>query len=199
MTTLAKGRRRERGLTLIESMISLSLLLVGMLGLMYLQVFGITSNQGGRARTRAGQLARELAAAIERLDPLDSLLNPNLTAPEPAAGTMGPAGFGGLLQADGTIRESGSTAWSDTDHSSKMTGVTPDSLLERDPENPSAPVFRRRWSVWQIQTANTTSAVRVVAVSVIYRERTLPQRREVVLYTQVANPGAATVNASAYR
>jgi len=60
-------------------------------------------------------------------------------------------------------------------------------------------VFARRWSVWQIQTANTTSAVRAIAVSVIYRERTMPQRREVVLYTQVTNPGAAVVNASAYR
>jgi type IV pilus assembly protein PilV len=71
--------------------------------------------------------------------------------------------------------------------------------LERDPENPSAPVFARRWSVWQIQTQNSTAAVRVIAVSVIYRERTLPQRREVVLYTQVTDPGAALVNASAYR
>lgn len=195
MKTLANGRRHgDRGLTLIESMISLGILTIGMLGLMHLQVFGITSNQGGRARTQAAQLARELAAALERLDPLDPLLNPNLTAPEPAAGTKGPAGFGGVLGG----ATSGFTAWSDG-LSAQMASVTPDSSLERDPENSSVPVFARRWSVWQIQTANTTSAVRVVAVSVVYRERTMPQRREVVLYTQVTNPGAAIVNASAYR
>ncbi len=194
MKTLANGRQGDRGLTLIESMISLAILTIGMLGLMHLQVFGITSNQGGRARTQAAQLARELAAALERLDPLDPLLNPTLTAPEPAAGTSGPAGFGGLLGAT-----SNSRPWSDTYLSGQMTSVTPDSSLERDPENASVPVFARRWSVWQIQTANTTSAVRLVAVSVVYRERTMPQRREVVLYTQVTNPGAAVVNASAYR
>jgi len=194
MKTLANGRHGDRGLTLIESMISLAVLTIGMLGLMHLQVFGITSNQGGRARTQAAQLARELVAALERLDPLDPLLDPTQTAPEPAAGTMGPAGFGGLLGAT-----SDSRPWSDTYLSGQMTGVTRDSSLERDPDNASAPVFARRWSVWQIQTANTTSAVRAIAVSVIYRERTMPQRREVVLYTQVTNPGAAVVNASAYR
>ena len=53
--------------------------------------------------------------------------------------------------------------------------------------------------MWQADSANQQSGVRLVAVSVVYRERTMTQPRVVTRYLQVPNLGASTVNASAYR
>ncbi len=48
---------KARGVTLIEAMVSLAILLVGILGLMHMHVFAVTSDQGARAKGRAQDLA----------------------------------------------------------------------------------------------------------------------------------------------
>ena len=187
-------RRPERGVTLLEAVISLALLLVGIVGMMHLQVVGVTADAGARAQTQALQLARELSSGLEKLDPFHALLPVHHTGASP------PAAFGRLLQPDGTVATSGHIAWDDA---SPIPGVRTDAaILARDggdPEDATLPLFQRRWSVWQAETAATTGGVKLIAVSVTYREKALPGLREVVLLTQVSNQGLASAFASAYR
>jgi type IV pilus assembly protein PilV len=191
-----------RGLTLIEAMISLSLLLIGILGVMRLQVLGVTDNQGARANGQAQELARELLSALTRLDPSqDALLAPHVTSAAP------PSNFGNPLDSSGELATTNWRDWNDSYLTStttgfpslKVVGVQPDTALERDPTDSTKPLYRRRWSVWQLQTSNQQSGVRLIAVSVIYRERTLANARVLTRYLQVPNLGASTVNASAFR
>ncbi len=194
MTTRRNPRTDERGVTLLEAVVSLTILLIGIVGMMQLQIIGVTADAGARANTQALQLARELASALEKLDPADALL-----ASHHRSGTP-PAAFGRLLQPDGTIAASGFTAWSD---SSPLPGVRTDAAILAadgvDAQDASLPRFQRRWSVWQAQTAAVTGGVKLVAVSVSYREKALPGLREVVLLTHSSNTGLSSFFASAYR
>lgn len=190
----ANRRRPERGVTLLEAVISLSLLLVGIVGMMHLQIVGVTADAGARAQTRALQLARELVAGIEKLDPTDARIAAHHSGAPP------PAAFGRLLLPDGTVATSGFTPWDDA---TPIAGVTTDAtLLARegaDPEDGTLPLFQRRWSVWQAETAVLYGGVHLIAVSVTYREKALPGIREVVLLTHVSNQGLSSAFASAYR
>src|SRR5512138_1121538 len=94
-------RRLDRGTTLIEAMVALSILLVGILGMMQLQVVGITSTSGARSHTQALQIARELAAGLEQLSPDDTLLAANFTGDTP------PSAFGHVLTGVSTLATSG--------------------------------------------------------------------------------------------
>jgi type IV pilus assembly protein PilV len=190
-----RSRRGERGVTLLEALMSLTVLLVGIVGMMQLQIVGITADAGARSHTQAWQLARDLAAGLERLDVLDPLLDPHANTPAP------PAGFGHALLPSGEIATDGATVWDDA---APVPGVaaTDEWILERfggDPIDPDLPLFQRRWSVWQSQTAATEGGVKLIAVSVVYREKALTGAREVVLLTQVSNPGLSSAFASAYR
>lgn len=195
MATAPRRPQAQRGVTLLEAVISLSILLIGMLGMMQLQIFGITSDSGARAQTQALQLGRELAAALEKLEPDSALVAPHFATVDP------PADFGHLVTASGTLVDDGYLAWSDT--ATPLAGVTTDAALlasaGADSQDASRPRFQRRWSVWQSQSAATAAGVKLVAVSVTYRERTLPGLREVVLLTQVSNKGLVSAFASAYR
>ncbi len=195
MTTRPDRRNAARGVTLLEAVVSLTILLIGIVGMMQLQIVGITADAGARAQTQAFQLARELAAALEKLDPLDA----QLTAPH-STSLVPPASFGHALLGDGTVATSGLTAWDDA---KALPGVTTDAQLLAsagvDAEDATLPRFQRRWSVWEAQTAATSGGVKLVAVSVTYREKALPGRREVVLLTQISNTGLSSAFASAYR
>ncbi len=190
----ANRRRPERGVTLLEAVISLALLLVGIVGMMHLQIVGVTADAGARAQTRAFQLARELVTGIEKLDPADPLVASHHSGASP------PPAFGRLLLPDGTVATSGYTPWDDA---KPIAGVTTDAaLLARegaDPGDATRPLFQRRWSVWQAETAAATGGVNLVAVSVTYREKALPGIREVVLLTHVSNQGLSGAFVSAYR
>lgn len=194
MTNPSQRRKNERGVTLLEAIVSLSILLIGMLGMMQLQVVGVTADAGARSNTQAFQLARELAAALEKLDPFDPLLAQH------HGGATPPAEFGRLLQADGTVASTGFTAWDDA---SPLPGVQTDAAIlsayGADAQDTTLPRFQRRWSIWQAETAATEGGVKLVAVSVTYREKALPGLREVVLLTQVSNRGLSSAFASAYR
>lgn len=178
-------RRTPRGFTLIEVMIALVVLLVGLLGMMRLQVIGMQANQGSRAQSVAVELARELGLALERLSFDDPLLNANGTGATP------PAPFGRLL--DGTTLASGGyTPWTD-DKQAQLPSVRADAVLDHNSDG--TPVYARRWTVWAYQRQPGPLGGKVIAVSVVFRERASPILYEVVYLTYVSD--ASSISASA--
>ncbi|HET9551916.1 MAG TPA: prepilin-type N-terminal cleavage/methylation domain-containing protein [Anaeromyxobacteraceae bacterium] len=192
MTPRASKRRLASGLSLIEMMVALSILLVGLVGLMRMQVMGMYANQASRAHTMAVQLANELAGALQRLPWESALVQPSATA-----ATTPPAVFGKLL--DGTsLPTSGFVAWSDASHAATLPSVRTDAqLAEFDPDG--TPVYARRWTVWGYAAPGGTLGGKVIAVSVVFHERGSAIPYEVVVYAQQGNPGAAFANAAAYQ
>lgn len=184
-------RSGARGSTLLEAMIALAILLVGLLGMMRLQFYGMSATQGARAQTIATQLATELAAGLERLPTSD----PRLTDLSGATGSNPPTVFGYILGAGGSVPTAGVRAYDD---SSPIPGVRLDATLERDPEDSSAPIYHRRWTVWDAGVTSSGAAAKVIAVSVVYRERTLPQPREIVVYAHSAVTGSFMSNLNAF-
>jgi type IV pilus assembly protein PilV len=169
--------RAPSGLTLLELMIALSILLVGLLGMMHMQIIGITSNNGGRMNTVATELAQELVSGLERLPFGDPLL-----AETGSTGPSAPTPFGRLV-VGGTVA-SGAHAWDDA---TPVPGVR----LSTD----HSPQFERRWTVWgYTPSVGALSAVKVVAVSVVYREPGLSHPREVVHYTQLVDTSSLISN-----
>lgn len=191
------SRRLARGVALLEVMIALTILSIGLVGMMRLQLLGITANGGARVTTYAGQLATELASALERLEFDDPRLtgggsNTGLTAPTPFGRLIGKSLSGAHLH-----------TWSDTPPAGKpqLLGVRLDSALPVDDTDQTKPLYRRRWTVWDYET-NTPSgdaASKIIAVSVIYKERGNPIEREVVVLTHKANSGLAVSLVAAYR
>ncbi len=79
-----------------------------------------------------------------------------------------------------------------------MPGARLDSTLERDPADPTVPIYQRRWTVWNAGVTANGTAAKVIAVSVIYRERTIPTLREVVLYVHSEIRGNFMANINAF-
>lgn len=182
-------RRGERAFTLLEVMLALALLSIGLIGMLRLQMLGIYANGGAHATTYAAQLATELSSALERLEFDD----PRLSG---ASGTSAPAPFGRLL--GGNVAAAHVHAWDD---SAPMLGVRLDTALPVDPNDSAKRLYRRRWSVWDYETNTPTGqgAAKIIAVSVIYRERGIPVDRELVVLTHKPNTGLAVSFVAGYR
>ncbi len=182
-------RPRPRGSSLIELMIAMAVIAVGLLAMWHLHVLGMTSTAAGRRQTIATALARELVSGLERLafkDPL--ILDPDCTGPGTTSGPPSDCVFGPLVDGSGTIREP-IHRWSD---GTPVPGVRLDSQLR---EKGDSAGYERRWSVWDVLSpqpgaAGTTAGVKLIAVSVTWRDPPFARPREVVLYTQVANASA---------
>jgi len=170
-------------------MIALTVLLIGMVGMAQLQIYGMSSTQGARAQTQATQLASELAGALAIL-PSD---DPHLTSASPGSGSALPATFGRLLPLG--IPTTGVTVWADA---SPVPGARLDTTIERDPTNPANPVFQRRWTVWDAGVAANGTAAKIIAVSVIWRERTIAKPKEIVMYVNSEVTGAFMANINAF-
>lgn len=186
MTTRRRAyRATERGVTLIEAMIALSILLVGLLGMAKLQIYGMGSTQGARAQTIATQLAGELASALSRLPVTDARLTgsagPDTVTP--------PSPFGRLLPLG--IPATGVQVWSD---SNPVPGARLDASLERNPEDQTQPLYARRWTVWNVASTSNGIPAKLIAVSVIFRERTIATPREVVVLASSEVRGAFMAN-----
>jgi hypothetical protein len=171
-------------------MIALSILLIGLLGMAQLQIWGLSSNQAARSHSQALEIARELAAALERLPYNDPLLAPTVGSPPPAS-------FGQVIQLDGSLDPAAFASWNDG-LAPTLVNVRPDTVFDHDSVDASLPAFQRRWAVWAPDGA-AAQYNKMVAVSVVFREKTFQQAREVTLLTQVTSPGAALTNAAAYR
>lgn len=170
--------RRASGLTLIEVMIALSILLVGLLGMMRLQLLGIGATNGARLQTVGTGIAEELLAGLERMPFGDPLVKVTGTS-----GPTAPTPFGRLVS--GTSIATGANVWSD---STPIPGVRLDAQLP-----PGG--FSRRWTVWGYSpSVGALPAVKIIAVSVTWNEQGLSVPHEVVLYTQLVDAGALVSN-----
>jgi hypothetical protein len=169
-------------------MIAMVVLAVGLLAMWNLHMVGLTSTAAGRRHTVATALARELVSGLERLAFTDAFLADTHTGQGGTAAPPSGALFGGLVDGAGTIR-TGAHEWSDA---TPVPGVRLDAEMREQAEGAG---YERRWTVWglvspQAGAAGTTPGVKVVAVSVVWRDPPFARPREVVLYTQVPNPGA---------
>lgn len=192
MTTRRRAHRpTERGVSLIEAMIALSILLVGLLGMAQLQIYGMSSTQGARAQTIATQLATELASALSRqpLQAASGAENPLLTGIAGPDDDTPPTDFGRLLPLG--IPTTNVHTWSD---STPVPGARLDASLERDPEDVSQPIYHRRWTVWNVATTSNGIPAKLIAVSVIFRERTVAKPHEVVVLASSEVRGAFMAN-----
>ena len=174
---MSRARRSSAGLTLLEVMVALSVLLVGLLGMMHMQIIGITSNNGGRMNTVAAELASELVGGIERLPFADPL-----AAHTGTSGSTAPAPFGRLVSGNTVL--SGAHVWDD---------ATPIPGVRASTEIP--PEYERRWTIWGYSpSAGGLPAVKIVAVSIVYREPGVAIPREVVQYTQLVDTTSLITN-----
>jgi type IV pilus assembly protein PilV len=191
MVRMNTRRSAPRGVTLLEAVISLSILLVGILGTLQLQIFASTSDEAGRVHTQAIQVGHQLLAALQQLPPDDPLLAEQWTSAAP------PDEFGHLLLANGSVTGGSFTAYSD---SSPLPGVTLDSdyvaASVTDPLDDSLPRFQRRWTVWMPPTPAGMVGSKLIAVSIMWRERSFPALRETVLYGTVISGAAVTALAA---
>jgi prepilin-type N-terminal cleavage/methylation domain-containing protein len=176
--------RRPAGFSLLEVMIALAVLTIGLLGMMHLQIIGIVSNDTGRKHTVATELADELVSGIERLPFGDELLSPSGNI-----GPTAPTPFGRLVSGS-TVTTTGTHEWSDT---KAIPGVRKTTEIGADHWQ-----YERRWTVWgYAPSAGAIPIVKLVAVSVVYKERGMNIPREVVLYTQLNEPSSLTANITA--
>ncbi len=189
-------RPSPRGSSLIELMIAMAVIAVGMLAMWHLHVLGITSNAAGRRHTVATAIARELVSGLERLAFTDVQIGStgstnNYKAQGTAAGPPSSALFGPLVNGDGTIKSgAGVYQWNDNDSGRTVPGVRLDSQMREMGDTTAR--YERRWTVWELLSpqpgaAGGTAGVKLIAVSVIWRDPPFARPHEVVLYTQVVN------------
>jgi prepilin-type N-terminal cleavage/methylation domain-containing protein len=173
----------ERGVTLLEVMIAMTVLAIGLLAMWQLHVVGLTSNAAARRNTSAVAIAEELVSGLERLAYSDPLLSDGATP-----STSPPSDFGPLVQGDGSILSSARVhTWDD---SAPVPGVRLNSAI-RERLDPNTNL-ERRWSIWTVQTASAASGAilyptKMIAVSVTWNDPPFNRPREVLLYTQVSN------------
>lgn len=167
---------RSRGFSLLEVMISMAILLVGLLGMMHLQIWGMYSNQGARAQMQATQLAREIVTAVGRIPFDDGRLAPTALPVGSVLGT------GGVIQSEAR----------DLLAFPSLPGVRPDSALE---QGSSGSMFQRFLTV---QPISGSPGAKLIGVSVVYWERGSPLPREVLMYVSRSNISLLATNVTAY-
>ncbi len=185
------SRLPPRGSSLIELMIAMAVMAVGLLAMWHLHVLGITSNAAGRRHTVATAVARELVTGLERLAFSDTtFLSASCYGQGSMSGTSGLPGcvFGPLVDGSGAVQTGANVhVWNDSGQA--VPGVRLDSQMR---EQAGGTVYERRWTVWDLVSpqpgaAGSTAGVKLIAVSVIWRDPPFTRPREVVLYAQVAN------------
>ena len=169
-------------MSLIELMIAMAIISIGLLAMWHLHVVGISSNAAGRRHTVATAVAGELVAGLERLPFGDPLLADTYTGQPPVPST---ALFGALVNGSGAVL-SGAHEWSE---GAAIPGVRLTSEMREAFDG-----YQRRWTVWGLVSPSAApgapAGVKLVAVSVVWRDPPFQRLREVVRYTQIVNPGA---------
>lgn len=174
--------RTSRGFSLVELMIALAIMVGALVGLLKLQIVGLTSNNAGRMQMVANEAALELAGALERQAFADHFLD-STSANGPNTPT---AGFGPLVSWDGSIDTS-------VAHDFNRTPVpTVRSAAELGSE------YHRYWTVWGYSpTAGGTPTVKLISVSVVWNQPGASRPGEVTVLTQLPDPSFVITNALA--
>jgi type IV pilus assembly protein PilV len=81
--------RRQRGITLIESLVSLVIVAIGIMGLMALQMRALVNNQNANYSATAARLAENLFERVRANPNADLNLNPNFSSATPLADQWG--------------------------------------------------------------------------------------------------------------
>ena len=178
--------KRASGSSLIEVMIAMAVLTVGLLAMWHLHMVGITATAAGRRHTVATALAQELVSGLEQLAFADPLLSANVSGSSVPSGGI----FGRLVDGSGAVI-SGAHDFDAT----PVPGVRTAPEMRESAEVSAG--YTRRWTVWDYSTpaaiaAGSACGVKIIAVSVVWRDPPFARPREVVLYTQVYNPAAFT-------
>lgn len=193
-----RQRRDPRGLTLIEVTVALAILLVGLLGMLKLQLMAMGANHAARVQTQASQVARELVAGLERLPVNSALLDATPTGSSATApATFGPLQFGPAARIDAAHAY---------DDGSPVPGTRTNAQLAAQGDVQ----YDRRWTVWDYQPAGVQAsgvgngaAAKIVAVSVRYTFHQGgpggPGSGEVVQYLTRGSPGMFLGDVAAYR
>ncbi len=192
---MARPPRPPRGTSLIELMIAMAVIAVGLLAMWHLHVLGLTSNSAGRRQTVATAIARELVSGLERLAYTDPLiggtdLSTIYVGPGTTSGPPADVLFGSLVDGSGNLRTGTPPYRQWNDASQVVPGVRLDSQIPGE----GGATYQRRWTVWGVTSpsapANAVPGVKLIAVSVTWRDPPFARLREVVLYAQVPNPGS---------
>jgi hypothetical protein len=169
-------------------MMAMSIMTIGLLGMWHMHMIGISSTAAGRRHTAAMAIAEELGSGIERLAYGDALISE--TGP---TGPTPPPIFGRLLTWGSTlVVAAGAHEWND---GTPVPGVRLDSQMQSQGQEG----FQRRWSVWGYSpAAGGRSAMKLVTISVVWRDPPSPMLREVIIYTQLFDQStfAATLGAN---
>jgi prepilin-type N-terminal cleavage/methylation domain-containing protein len=95
---MSLSRPSPRGVTLIESMAAMSVFLIGVIGVMQMNILAGRQNNLARSRTVASKMARDVADSFERL-PFDHPVLSQTTTLDPAS-----EDFADMENPDGLVR-----------------------------------------------------------------------------------------------
>lgn len=169
---------RQRGLTLIEAMIAMAVLLIGATGMMAMNGQAVRLNADGRRMTRAVAIAEDMVAQLELWDYTDPRLANTTTAND--------ADYG-----DSTFAFEGAPGSFAADHAEAdltMGGADWNGLPTADL---AAGQFERYWNVAEIDDANGNGVPDARRIAVIVRWPQGGGYRRIVLYLAKANPDPA--------
>ena len=150
-------RRKRRGFTMIEAMITMAVLVIAFTGFATLQVIGVQANYFGDRLVQASELSTDLAENIERWPYTDSRLTPLLTLSGPnALSSTAITGSWDLGTASATsYRAQYSDLANDPNASNPGALATNYQGLSSDVNGDGIPDFIRYWNVYAIDLSNS--------------------------------------------
>lgn len=193
-----RRRRAERGFSIIEAIIAMSILAIGLIGMAALQIVAVRANQFGSRMGHASALARDLAENAQRWDYADARLAVLETvASADDAKIQAKWEMGRAEVVPSSARAQFGELAGDTNATTANAlgatyqGLSPDLDLDGTPE------FHRYWTSWGLDlTASGTPQGKLVQIVVRWKDASVSVGgvtgyRQVALSTYVPNPQAA--------
>lgn len=165
-----RALRASRGATLIEAMISMSVLLIGLTGFASLQLVASRANQFAVSMQRASALATDLAESARLWSRTDPRLQPRLTIAsleDPAVQARFNMGRG--KTAAFTAHYSDTPTDGNADNPD-MLGASYTGVKSPDLDGDGKADFARYWNVYQVGGGDPATAPRLVQIIVRWKE-----------------------------
>lgn len=157
MSKRTQNSAPARGFTMIESLITMVVLIIAFLGFASLQLVGVQANYFGDRLLQASQLATDLAENIQRWPYTDPRLTPTSTLLGPTA--ISDPSITGNWDLGTSLTTTSKAQYSDLANDPNATN--PGALgsnyqgLSSDVDNDGVPDFTRYWNVYSIDLANS--------------------------------------------